>query len=336
MSVTVARRYERALRWYPRAWRAENSEVVLATLLDVADADGRSRALSREVTHLALAGLIARVNGVVSWRARRSIASIFLGMGSALSFILFLFHTWSPWTPPPSAWTFYSGLYVQSGPIGSAQTLNASVLVQSMWIIALIFACLRHGRTARTVLLVAAMLPPFLTILSKYSGADWYQVTGSTSVILTLLALLSLGGTLNPRTVALSATVTTILLFLVEVQTGFPARGFHSDRNLWQEAASIGNVAPVLVTSALVVILLLVYKLREIASVLIALSIPFACILVLDILRGNQWDGSGTPVLFGTVILALLSGTYILQRRKRSFPVPSADSTKQSLGKINS
>lgn len=58
------RPFRRLLRWYPRAWRRRNGEVVLSTLLDAAEADGRTAPTAAETRRAALHGTADRLG----WR----------------------------------------------------------------------------------------------------------------------------------------------------------------------------------------------------------------------------------------------------------------------------
>lgn len=49
MSAELERSYRRALGWYPRNWREKNADVVAGTLLDVADAEHRTRPSARKL-----------------------------------------------------------------------------------------------------------------------------------------------------------------------------------------------------------------------------------------------------------------------------------------------
>lgn len=62
MTGALERRYRRSLRAYPPAWRAENEEVVLGTLLDVAESEGRDRPAPGERWTLATDGLAHRLD----------------------------------------------------------------------------------------------------------------------------------------------------------------------------------------------------------------------------------------------------------------------------------
>lgn len=55
--MSLETQYRALLRWYPRAWRAANEEVVLGTLLDTAEARGRARPTRSEAWSLRMNGL---------------------------------------------------------------------------------------------------------------------------------------------------------------------------------------------------------------------------------------------------------------------------------------
>lgn len=66
MKSSSERQYERLLRWYPRWWRDTHGRVVLATLLDVDDARGRTGPTPKEAWGLRLDGLRNRWRSIVS------------------------------------------------------------------------------------------------------------------------------------------------------------------------------------------------------------------------------------------------------------------------------
>lgn len=59
-------RFRRMLRWYPRSWRHDNGAVVLGTLLDRADDEGRSAPTATERSSAALHGSAAHLTGRVA------------------------------------------------------------------------------------------------------------------------------------------------------------------------------------------------------------------------------------------------------------------------------
>jgi len=70
-------RYRRLLRWYPRAWRATNGEVLLGILLDDAEAQGRVVPTTLDRFRAARDGTGSRLTG------RLAVGSSFLGLGMA-------------------------------------------------------------------------------------------------------------------------------------------------------------------------------------------------------------------------------------------------------------
>jgi len=62
--MTDDERFRRVLRWYPASWRRANGDVVVGTMREVAEADGRDRP-SRAETHA------ARINGLAHRLDRR-------------------------------------------------------------------------------------------------------------------------------------------------------------------------------------------------------------------------------------------------------------------------
>lgn len=62
MNAVDERGFRRLLRWYPRAWRELNGEVFIATLLEAADADGRSEPTRAERRGAVLHGVGAHID----------------------------------------------------------------------------------------------------------------------------------------------------------------------------------------------------------------------------------------------------------------------------------
>lgn len=53
--------YTRLMRWFPRSWRQRNAEAMVGTLMDQADAEGRSSPRPGEAMQLVMAGLLHRL-----------------------------------------------------------------------------------------------------------------------------------------------------------------------------------------------------------------------------------------------------------------------------------
>jgi hypothetical protein len=69
MSSSLETRYRHLLRWYPEAWRKEHEDVVLGTMLDMADDIGRTRPSIRELGSVVLHGLGFRMSGKTAFIA---------------------------------------------------------------------------------------------------------------------------------------------------------------------------------------------------------------------------------------------------------------------------
>ena len=91
MSADLERRYRRALGWYPRSWREKNADVVAGTLLDVADAEHRTRPRRGELANLAASGISTRLGVLLEPWARNAISTIALARAVAYPLAYFNF-----------------------------------------------------------------------------------------------------------------------------------------------------------------------------------------------------------------------------------------------------
>ena len=92
--------YRRLLRWYPACWRAQHEEVVVAILLDQADARGDTVPTMSDRFTMAIGGLRQRF-GASSGRP----SSVIVPLAAATAFSLFYFSViaWSPGIRYPGA-----------------------------------------------------------------------------------------------------------------------------------------------------------------------------------------------------------------------------------------
>jgi hypothetical protein len=95
--MTAEQAYRAALRWYPRSWRNQNEDVVVGTLLDVADAEGRVTPARDELRDLRQSGLSARADVILLGAIRDRVAAISLGAGTAFALAMLTGQAWSPW-----------------------------------------------------------------------------------------------------------------------------------------------------------------------------------------------------------------------------------------------
>ncbi|ABW13506.1 hypothetical protein Franean1_4119 [Parafrankia sp. EAN1pec] len=98
--------YRQLLRCYPRRWRQDNGDEVVATLLDAADADGRTRPTPGDVADLVVHGLAARCGaslGLVPAAVWHRIATTAFASLAVLSAGLLVVAEWlpEPWARLP-------------------------------------------------------------------------------------------------------------------------------------------------------------------------------------------------------------------------------------------
>lgn len=76
--------YRRLLRWYPARWRERNGDVLLGTLLDAAEADGRAGPSRTEAWSLRAHGLAERLDCGVAFILSVIALAVFAAAGAAM------------------------------------------------------------------------------------------------------------------------------------------------------------------------------------------------------------------------------------------------------------
>jgi len=99
MSVIDEAPFRSTMRWYPRSWRKANEDVLVGTLLDAADAEGRTAPTATERRDLAVNGIRARLAIVVPGAVRDRIAALSLGAGAGLAMVFVFGQLWAPTVP---------------------------------------------------------------------------------------------------------------------------------------------------------------------------------------------------------------------------------------------
>lgn len=153
-------RYRRALVWYPSTWRAANADVIVGTMLDAAEVDGRSRPRPGELLNLGVNGLRERARQSLPTSVRDRAAAIALGLGTALAAIEFFGLDWSvPWggrIPGIGGMLGY-----RFGPFASA-----AVFFEVAWLLAFVATLVGLRRVGRVLLAISvlssALLVPFV------------------------------------------------------------------------------------------------------------------------------------------------------------------------------
>lgn len=196
--------WRRALRAYPASWRAHHGDAMLGTLLDEADAVGRSEPTRGERFALIRGGLAVRIGQWMPPVARDVLAAAAAATGVALALTFAVFSGFAP-------------RIVETLPIDhSTPELQASpgLISAGLWVIAFALIVCGAARAARVALALTAVAGLGVWI---YAQAD--PSAGPRTITITTLTVCALLAALAPvrarLSVATSAAATTgILVFL--------------------------------------------------------------------------------------------------------------------------
>jgi hypothetical protein len=182
----LEQRYRRALRWYPKKWRATNEDAVVGTLLDVAEDDHRAAPARGELADLRAAAVAARLGptGRLSANVRDRVSALTLGLGAAIGGAGLLALLWDARWMPVAAREEINTF----GPFASA-----GVILYGLWILAFVVALLGLRRLTRVILLTTLPVAAALYFFAPALRMNW-SPTLTTIGILALLALMSLAG----------------------------------------------------------------------------------------------------------------------------------------------
>ncbi|NHC14645.1 hypothetical protein [Motilibacter deserti] len=221
--------YRRLLRAYPASWRRRHADAVLGTLLDQADAEGRSAVSVADVRDILGHGLLARLHlllDVVPGRVRAVAGTAALGSGAGLCLALLLLGEWLPPWAPPSTREAGFGPFLTVGP-----------LLYAAWLLAVAASLLRHPRLARSLLgaatLAAVVLPHVVANAYPYAGVERPSSTALAPLaVLGLLVLAAPPSRPSPAVVAATAIGTVaavggpMLPLWLSGGSPFPVRDF--------------------------------------------------------------------------------------------------------------
>jgi hypothetical protein len=145
--------YRRILRWYPKAWRNANEDVVVGTFLETARDHGLNHPTGEERRGIMLAGLRQRAIGTGQ---RSLVATIALAAGVASM----VFYTGGASWDPAHSFTGYVGPFT-----------NPSFIVGLLLAVALLLGLQRVTAAARVVSLLAIITSVALGLLAW--GFGW-------------------------------------------------------------------------------------------------------------------------------------------------------------------
>ncbi|HEY4267146.1 MAG TPA: hypothetical protein VGM94_03030 [Galbitalea sp.] len=248
MSAPLEQKYRRALRWYPKRWRAENEDVVVGTLLDVAGERGERTPTRTDLRSLHLHGLAARfgfLDRILTRAIRDRVSAIALGTGFALS-------AWAAFFEVRNARGLdrFSSLSAHGTTTTFGPFVSLAIILYLTWLLA--FGASFLGRPWLLRLLLVATIPAAIVarVVSEQLGMSLFPST-TTVLLLEIFALFAVLGTPRPTArwrvwIGLSAAVAIALITWVLRGTfGFLVTGdnfAYFGRYFFFEAGPIGGV----------------------------------------------------------------------------------------------
>jgi len=306
MIRALEERYRRLLGWYPRSWRTKNSDVMVGTFLDVAEADGRTYPTFRERGSVIVRGLTARMDHVIAPEVRNASSTISLTVGTGIALAEFVMSSWAPWVTGAPA----PGVIERSGGF-----FDTGFLFAAFWIIALIAAVTRNWGVGRASL-IASILLGLLPQQLLQTSFGTLTVDRTTLAMLSTSALLAVLGRPRPGPITVGAATGWGLLAVCAYRSSNSPEGWLPSESLWSQVFlfAYGALGLIIVAS-----ILAIARFWRVAFTIILSLIP----LVLTFMAGSagglvQMRGLaiilGIPVAVGVILLVLHSS------RRLTFP----------------
>jgi len=212
----IENRYRSALRWYPASWRDVNQDVVLSTLLDVADAEGRDRPTARERLDLAANGIRTSVERGLPRSVRDRASALALGIGAAFAAVYLYFFELDGSGGGSLGGEKAELVFGPDRDFGWGPFASAAAVVMLAWIFAFVAGIL-GGRRIMMVALAASVAAGVVVVAG--GEADWavLRPAATTLFVLAGLAAVAVIGDpgRTPRTVGwsgLSAAVSLVAI----------------------------------------------------------------------------------------------------------------------------
>lgn len=186
-------RYRRALRWYPASWREANEDVVLSTLLDVADAERREAPTPRERTDLALHGIRISLERGLPRSTRDRASALALGMGAALAAVYLLFFELDGLPGSAARAAKVELMFGPGGAVGWGPFASAAAVVMVAWIVALVAGMLGGRRVMLAALVVSVVASGVVLAAGEASWAVQRPSVMTLGVLVGLATVAALG-----------------------------------------------------------------------------------------------------------------------------------------------
>lgn len=310
MSAALEARYRSVLQWYPRAWRDQHEAVILGTLLDVAEAGGRTQPTFREMWNLAVNGLGTRLGGILPASLRDGVAGIALATGFAYSLVYLIVFAWAPWTEI----TTWSGGPALFGPFA-----NTGMVVSAAWAVAFIAAMLGKQLSAKIALVIVIVLTITLPVVTVITS--WDRPTTTHLALFALFATLAVIGTPDRRKVLPVTAVIATLSFTAILAINDAFRGaYHGDRLLWVRGASPVNLGAALWLALTVAVVLAVIGKRTTAGIIVVSATPWAVAWIAGVINYSKDDT--VPILAAMIAVTTIIGLAILVADRRHSRTP--------------
>lgn len=207
-----------ALRSYPASWRERHGEAMLGTLLDEAEAQGRTEPTLGERLSLMRSGLAVRMIGWMPPAARDALATASAATGFALAVTFAVF---SGFTPRIDA-----SLPPDAQPLGAQA--SPGLIAAALWVIAFALILCGAARIARIALAAAVVAGVGTWIYAQVEPQAGPRTI--TTATLAVFALLALVAPVRARVAAAATAVVTTGILVVfhvvfDLHPGEPSDG---------------------------------------------------------------------------------------------------------------
>jgi hypothetical protein len=304
----LERIYRRTLRSYPKSWRQQHGNVILGTLLDVAEAEARTAPRATEIMHLAASGVLTRFGLWLTARSRDWISTVALGIGVAMAVGLLLSGTWMPWSQVLGPST--SRYIPEANPL-----LDFGIIIYALWILGFIASLIpKQLRIVRAFMVVALVAPAVFAIVNH--STRLYGPNDRTLVFFTVMAALVLLGAPRTKKVGYIGAAAGVGIVLLWVANARPAIGYIDDRRFWDWIVSPDKLS-VAIAICVVAAIYLNVRYRTPRQVILILLTPWIIVCAASYYLNDPMSGV-------TFAVAVAAGLFLAESVYRSLLHPDS------------